>query len=128
MYGVSIVIGLILILQGIITYFISAPDHRSFTALIPAIFGGLLVVCGALAKKPDLRKHAMHAAAAVALLGVIGALMRAVPALAAGKAIGLALGSQIAMAVLLIIFLVLCIRSFIAARKEREAASVNPDA
>lgn len=127
MPGVSIVFGLILILQGIITYFISAPDHRSFTALIPAIFGALIFICGFLAKKPDLRKHAMHAAAAVALLGVIGALMRAIPGLASGAGVGLALGSQIAMAVLLIIYLGLCIRSFIAARRERESAPVSTE-
>lgn len=119
MPGVAITIGIILILQGILTYFIS--ESRSFTALIPAIFGGLLVVTGFLAKKPEFRKHAMHAAALVALLGVVGALMRAIPALAGGGAIGLGVASQLAMAVLLIIFLVLAIRSFIAARKARNA-------
>ncbi len=119
MPGISITFGIILILQGIITYFIS--DSRSFTALIPAIFGGLLVVLGFVAKKPDLRKHAMHAAAMVALLGIIGALMRAIPALARGAEINLGIGSQLVMGVLLIIFLVLCIRSFIAARRARTA-------
>lgn len=119
MPGLTIVFGIILILQGIITYFLSEVDSRSFTALIPAIFGALLVVSGALAKKPDLRKHAMHAAAVVGVIGILGALMRAIPAMAAGKPVGLALGSQIAMAIILIIFVVLCVRSFIEARKAR---------
>ncbi len=120
MPGLTIVFGIILILQGIITYFISDADSRSFTAMIPAIFGALLVVCGALAKKPDLRKHAMHAAAVVGVIGIIGALMRAVPALADGEPMGLAVGSQIAMAVILIIYVALCVRSFIEARRARQ--------
>ncbi len=119
MPGLTIIFGIILILQGIITYFISDADSRSFTALIPAIFGALLVVCGALAKKPDLRKHAMHAAAVVGVIGILGALMRALPAMARGNEVGLAVGSQLAMAVILIIFVALCVRSFIAARKAR---------
>ncbi len=120
MPGLTIVFGIVLILQGIITYFLSDADSKSFTALIPAIFGALLVVCGALAKKPDLRKHAMHAAAMVGIIGIIGALTRVIPALAAGKSMGLAMGSQIAMAVILVIYVVLCVRSFIAARKARQ--------
>ena len=124
MPGISITFGIILILQGIITYFIS--DSRSPTAFIPAIFGALLVVLGFLAKKPDMRKHAMHAAAAVGLLGVVGSLGRAIPKLAQKDAeIDLALGSMLVMGVLMLIFLVLCIRSFIAARRAREAAPLQ---
>lgn len=122
MPGLAIAIGIILVLQGVLTYFVAAVDARSLTAFIPSLFGGLLVVCGFIAKKPDLRKHAMHAAAGVSLIGLLGALSRAVPAIINGKAIGLAIGSQLFMAVLLVIFLVLCIRSFIAARRAREAA------
>jgi hypothetical protein len=119
MPGLAIGFGIILILQGIITYFIAAEGSRSFTALIPSVVGGLLVVCGFLAKKPDLRRHAMHAAAAVAVIGLLGALGRAVPAVLAGKTIGLAIGSQLVMGVLLLIFVILCVRSFIAARRAR---------
>lgn len=117
MPGLSIGIGIVLVLQGIITYFIS--DARSLTALIPSIFGALLAVCGFVGQKPDLRKHAMHAAAMVALVGLLGSLGRAIPALAKGAAIGLGVGSQLFMGVLLLIFLILCIRSFINARIAR---------
>jgi hypothetical protein len=55
----------------------------------------------------------------VALLGVIGAFMRAIPALAKGSGITLGVGSQLVMGILLIIFLVLAIRSFINARRVR---------
>jgi len=124
MPGLSITFGIILMLQGIVTYFMVEAGGRSITALIPAAFGALLVVCGFIAMKPDLRKHAMHAAAAVGLVGIIGALGRAIPAIASGKAIGLAIGSQLAMGILLIIFVGLCVRSFINARRARRAAEV----
>lgn len=117
MPGITIVFGIVLILQGIITYFIS--DSQSFTAFIPSIFGALLVVFGAAAKKPDLRKHAMHGAAAVGLLGVLGSLGMAIPKLARGADLTLALGSQLFMGVLLVIYVGLCVRSFIAARRAR---------
>lgn len=117
MPGITITFGIILILQGIITFFIS--ETQSYTALIPAIFGALLVVAGFLAKKPDLRKHAMHAAAAVGLLGVLGSLGRAIPKLAQGAELNLALGSMLFMGILLVIFVGLCVRSFIAARRAR---------
>lgn len=117
MPGLSIGIGIVLILQGIITYFIS--DTRSLTALIPAIFGVLLAIFGFVGQKPSLRKHAMHGAATVALLGLFGSLGRAIPALVKGASVGLGLGSQLFMGVLLLIFLILCIRSFINARIAR---------
>lgn len=117
MPGMAILFGIILILQGIITYVISEVDNRSFTALIPAIFGALLTICGAIGRKPDLRKHAMHAAAAVALIGALGGFGRAIPALASGGEFGMAIGSQLAMGILCTIFVILCVRSFIAARR-----------
>jgi nitrate/nitrite transporter NarK len=67
----------------------------------------------------------MHAAAMVGLIGLLGALGRAIPAIAKGKEIHMAIASQLAMGVLLLIFLVLCIRSFIAARKARQAAEIQ---
>ena len=40
-----------------------------YTALIPAGFGALFLVLGLLALKASLRKHAMHVAAMLGLLG-----------------------------------------------------------
>ncbi len=58
--------GIAMIALGLIGYFGS--NMVSVTALIPAIFGVLLVVFGAIAQKEHLRKHAMHGAAVVGLL------------------------------------------------------------
>ena len=65
------------------------------------------------------RKHAMHAAVAVGLIGALAALGRGVPAALAGDAARPAVLSQLAMGVLLLIYVALGVQSFIAARKAR---------
>ena len=118
MASTTIVFGLVLTLIGFAGYFLTGTS--SFTALIPAAFGILLLVLGFLARSEASRKHAMHAAAAVALLGFVGALMsllRTPP----GIRPALALYSQLAMTILTGLFVVLCVRSFIAARRARRA-------
>lgn len=94
------------------------------TALIPAVFGVLLILVGLVALKPNLRMHAMHGAALVALLGVLGGFGRAVPALMKeGEKSMVAISSQLALGALCAIFLVLCVKSFIDARRARKAAA-----
>ena len=98
--------------------------RESPTALIPAAFGLLLLALGSLARQERLRKHAMHGAAAVGLLGFLGSArgLLQVPALVAGTAERpVAVISQTVMAVLCAVFVWLCVRSFIAVRKAREA-------
>jgi len=52
--------GLILIVLGIASYMLTG--RTSVTALIPAIFGAVLVVCALIARNENARRHAMHAA------------------------------------------------------------------
>ena len=94
---------------------------RSPMALIPAVLGVLFVVLAFLAGRDNLRKHAMHGAAALALIGVIAGLgpvgmggTRRFPPLM--------VYSTVAMSVLCAIFLLFAVRSFIAARRARTAA------
>ncbi|MEM1191601.1 MAG: hypothetical protein AAGI72_23920 [Pseudomonadota bacterium] len=75
---------------------------------------------GFLAFRDRLRKHAMHLAATLALLG---ALVRGVPALLSSDELRLATMSQLVMGVAMIVFLILCVRSFIAARRALESES-----
>ena len=113
-----------LILLGTGGYFAASPEARSMTALIPAIAGVLLLICGLLAMKPGLRMHAMHGAALVGLLGFLAPLGRLLPQTLKGTPPhGLALFSQVTMSVLCLAFVLLCVRSFIAARRAR---SLNP--
>ncbi len=109
--------GLLLIVLGIASYVVT--ERTSVTALIPAFFGAVLVVLALVARNENARKHAMHAAVAVALIGAIASLIRAIPAVAGGGISRPAVLAQLAMAVLLLVYVALGVRSFIAARKAR---------
>jgi hypothetical protein len=118
MASTTILFGLVLTALGFAGYFLTGTS--SFTALIPAVFGLLLVVLGFLARSEASRKHAMHAAVTVALVGFLGALMSLLRT-PAGVRSAAAVYSQLAMIVLTGLFIVLCVRSFIAARRARKA-------
>jgi phosphoglycerate dehydrogenase-like enzyme len=95
----------------------------SATAWIPFGFGVVFVILGALAFRPTLRKHVMHLAAALGLIGFLGAAVRAIPAglkLLKGTEVNhSALASQSAMAALCLVFLILCVRSFVMSRRSQ---------
>ena len=91
------------------------------TALIPAGVGLLFELFGAISlSKPGLRKLLMHLAAMLGVLGTIGgfapAVMRKFDFSQTAVIVGLA------MSVICLVFTLLCVRSFIAARKARQAA------
>lgn len=109
--------GLLLIALGIGSYL--GTGRTSVTALIPAFFGAALVVCAIVARRESARKHAMHAAVAIGLVGAIAALARAVPAALNGQASRPAVLAQLAMGVLLLIYVGLGVQSFVAARRAR---------
>jgi hypothetical protein len=109
--------GIILIVLGIASYTVTG--RTSVTALIPAIFGAVLVICALIARKESARRHAMHAAVAVGLLGALASLGRALPAVIAGDAGRPAVISQLVMAVVLLIYVGFGVQSFIAARRAR---------
>lgn len=123
----TLVVGSLLSALGILGYILSEP--RSLTALIPFLFGALLEACGALALKPELKKHAMHGASVIALLGTLGAAPGAWKYLTtlfgATVARPLAVQFQAIMFVVCAVFLALCIRSFRQARARREAAAAG---
>jgi len=99
------------------------PERLSATALIPAAAGILLFVLGLLAFKESLLKHAMHGAAMVGLLGFLAAGSRLIMTLVGkGKVEGVGGTSLVVMTVLCGVFVVLCINSFIQARRRRRAA------
>ena len=122
---VTIIVGAILSLIGILGY--SMSDSHSLTALIPLVFGSLLEACGALALRPELKKHAMHGASVLALLGVAGSAMGFVAflRLITGTPVARPLGAQMqgAMFVICLVFLGLCIQSFRTARARRLAGA-----
>lgn len=109
--------GLLLIALGVGSYL--GTGRTSITALIPAFFGAALVVCAMAARKESARKHAMHAAVALGLIGAIASLARAIPAAMSGGASRPAVLAQLAMGALLIVYVALGVQSFIAARRAR---------
>ena len=92
------------------------------TALIPAAFGVLLILCAiGVIVKPELRKHIMHVAAVIGILGLVGGF---VPLIRAGDfdVAKPAVRNGLLMALICAIFVYFCVQSFIEARKAREAA------
>lgn len=119
MPGTTRIIGLLLIVLGVASY--TMTGRTSLTAMIPAFFGAVLVVCALIARNESARKHAMHAAVAVGLLGAVAALARGIPAALGGDAGRPAVLSQLVMGALLAFYVALGVRSFIAARRARMA-------
>jgi hypothetical protein len=118
MPSTSITCGVLLILIGIIGYVYGLTNNSaSVTALIPAFFGIVLVIIGFLAKsKENLRKHLMHGAVLIGLLGFILPLGRLLSKISS-ITLSAAVISQIAMSLICLVFLILCVKSFIDARR-----------
>lgn len=118
MPNTAILFGRLLILLGIIGYgYGSYAGNASLTALIPAIFGLVLMILGHLSNaKENLRKHLMHVAVLVGLIGFIVPLIRILPKLGDFQ-FTFAAAMLISMSLLSLAFVALCVKSFIDARR-----------
>lgn len=110
-------IGVALVIVGVGAWLLAGGYGTSPTALLPALLGLIILVLGLLAGRESLRRHAIHSALVIALLGLIGAAPRALPAFTRPGDAGLAAWASLVTVVLCLIYLVLGVRSFIAARK-----------
>ena len=124
MAKISFLFGALLVALGAFSYYASEP--KAATALIPAGFGVVMLILGAVASRgAAANKHAMHVAAILNLLGAGAGLSRGIPNvikyLSGDHTVWLKAVSQGGMGLLCLVFLVLCIRSFIAARRNRLA-------
>jgi hypothetical protein len=122
MAKITLVFAVLLIALGLIGFL--GTGHTHFTALIPAWIGLALGVGGALAISPNERRRKlfMHINVTIGLLGAIGAgaeLIRSAHAnLVAHRGPNLwAMYSKLTLEVLLFLYVMLCVRSFIAARR-----------
>jgi hypothetical protein len=126
MAPVAVGFGILLTVVGVVGYVLT--ERVSTTALIPTWFGIALLVLGVLAYKDSLRKHAMHLAALVGLVGFLGSAAMGLPKLATLLSGGeverpAAVLSQSLMAVCCAVFVGLCVKSFIDARRARNRAA-----
>ncbi len=119
----TICFGIVLILLGIFGFVVTG--HHAPTALIPAYVGLVLGVCGFLALTDDAKKRMlfMHIAVTLGLLGFLGTAKSIYDYIQLLRGVQFphptAVEEKAAMSFLLLIFVVLCVRSFIAARRAR---------
>jgi hypothetical protein len=119
----AVIIGILLILLGVVS--LLASGGQSLTALIPAAFGLVLAALGVLARKETARRHAMHAAAAVSLISILGSasgFFKLFSLLSGDEVLRpAAVVAQSIMFVLSALFVALAVKSFIKARRNRRA-------
>ena len=125
MAKITIVFGILLIVVGLVGFYGTGAIHN--TALIPTWFGLALGIGGFLAISPSesRRKLFMHINVTVGLVGLIGAVASALHGYGHARSLGMdpdykAMTAQLTMAVLLLIYVNLCVRSFIQARRSRQ--------
>jgi hypothetical protein len=123
MAKITVLVGILLILLGGVSYILTG--HKFPTSLIPVAFGVLLVTFGRMAETPVQKRRMlfMHIAVTVGLLGFLAtapALVQVVE-LFKGKLFPYpaAIEEKAAMSALLLIYVVLCVRSFVVARRSR---------
>jgi len=106
---------------------------KSWTAFIPSIIGLILILCAVAADKaPNAKKHIMHVAVLIGLLGFLSVAGKAATAFSEMGwwrnepynivgASSLKPTTMLLTAGLLLIYVILCVVSFITARKEMAA-------
>lgn len=121
MAKVTLIFAVLLAALGLVGYVGTGSVHP--TALIPLWIGLALGLFGFLAISPNegRRKLFMHVNVTIALLGFLGSAVEAIRGYVHAQAAGvepnqIALASKVTLAGLLFIYIVLCVRSFIAAR------------
>jgi len=92
--------------------------------LHPAGIGVLLIICGffATAENPKKRMLWMHIAVTLGLIGFLATGIRAVIQLSKGTAMSInpmGFEERVVIALICLIYVALCVRSFIAARRTR---------
>lgn len=113
---------------GVLLVFVSAAfwlaTGRMETATLhPAGVGVVLILCGALSNTENVKQRMiwMHVAVTVGLIGLLLTGIRAVLTLVKGTIAANPLGfdERVVIALICLVYVVLCVRSFIAARRTR---------
>ncbi len=122
MAKITLIFAALLIALGLAGFFGTGSLH--YTALIPTWIGLILAIGGWLSISPSesRRKLFAHINVTIALIAFIGSVVEIFRGISHAHAIGaevnpIALTSKIALAALLLLYIILCVRSFITARR-----------
>jgi hypothetical protein len=125
MAKLTIAFGVLLILLGVVGFVFTGSAHP--TALIPSGIGLLFVLFGVMANTEDSRKRMlwMHISVTVALLTFLGMIPAAIDTFKLSRGVQFphpaAVVEKDALALFSLIYVLFCVRSFIAARRARLA-------
>jgi hypothetical protein len=127
MARITLIFAFLMVVLGEAGYLGTGSLHK--TALIPVWFGVALGLFGFLAiraKTEKGRMTLMHINVSIGLLGFLGGAAEAIRGYVSATAHGhapdmIALASKVTMAVLMGIYVALCVQSFIAVRRARQA-------
>lgn len=123
----TIALGVVLILLGGLGY-VSSGNHNTVApaSLIPAAFGAALAILGAFSLTDDAKRRMlfMHIAVTLGLIGFLWGLpsvVHYIQMIAQGRQFPhpVIVQEMTLMSAILLFFVLLCVRSFIAARRQR---------
>jgi len=125
---VAMIFGALLTALGVVAYtspdLLGTGDPFKISALSPAFLGVPIALAGLVAAlKPSLLKHAMHLAAVLGVLGVVGGFVPV--ALRSFNFDTAAVKVGVSMTLLSLVFVGLCVKSFIDAKKARKAREAS---
>ncbi|HEV2709677.1 MAG TPA: hypothetical protein VGU67_05670 [Edaphobacter sp.] len=129
MAKLTIVFGILLIILGVFGYVYTGSAHP--TALIPAGAGILFILFGVLANSDDAKKRMlwMHVSVTVALLLFLSLIRADIDVIRLSRGFAFpypaAVIEKSATSLLSLLYVLFCVRSFIAARRQR---TLNPGA
>ena len=118
MAKVTLVFAVLLVALGLVGFLGTGSVH--YTALIPTWIGLALGIGGVLAISPSesRRKLFMHINVTIGVVGTLGTIAEIIRSVVSQKEVdATALAAKTALAWLLLIYVLLCVRSFIAARR-----------
>jgi len=123
MEKLTIGFGTLLILLGIVGYVATGSEHP--TALIPSILGVFFIFFGVMANTENAKKRMlwMHISVTVALLGFLSMIPADIDVIRLSRGAYFpypaAVEEKAVMSLLCLLYVLFCVRSFIAARRSR---------
>ena len=119
--------GFLLATLGVLTYVFAqqfGAERASVTALIPTFLGVPIMLLGWLTViKPLLRKHLIHTAVLLAALGFLASMGRLAMVMVQHPNFHVGVIASMLMAIICAIYVTFAVRSFVSARRERNASN-----